>query len=128
MRWYWAGLWGVATYYAFGIGIEHLAFAPLSHSLRADAEASAPLGPTVNWIVYAIDMAIGWVRVGYLQVNIRRYVEFFFVATPGFLAGLALFRWLTRPSGAARELRCVECAHILKGLSEARCPECGTRI
>lgn len=46
-----------------------------------------------------------------------------------FITGVALYTTLRRDPGQALDhLRCLKCGHILKGLTEPRCPECGTRI
>jgi len=37
------------------------------------------------------------------------------------------YRMLQKRSGD-RETRCRKCGHILRGISEPRCPECGERI
>lgn len=52
------------------------------------------------------------------------------------VATLFFYRWLSRrcPPGPTSELRaadethCRACDHILRGLIEPRCPECGERI
>ncbi len=47
------------------------------------------------------------------------------------LSAAACFGWFLVARLGTRldhETRCRKCAHILKGLSEPRCPECGERI
>ncbi len=48
------------------------------------------------------------------------------------LIALTTYRLLTRfmgmKVGSARETRCRKCNHILRGITEPRCPECGERI
>lgn len=47
------------------------------------------------------------------------------------LSVAACFGWLLVWLGAwrrDRETRCRRCGHILRGLTEPRCPECGERI
>lgn len=54
-----------------------------------------------------------------------------FYGIPAMAAALAAYGFLTR-TGAGRqpdrELHCRRCHHILRGLSEPRCPECGEAI
>jgi hypothetical protein len=52
-----------------------------------------------------------------------------FLATP--LPGMVAYVLLTRrfgPPPPDGELHCRKCGHILRGLSEPRCPECGEAI
>ena len=83
-----------------------------------------------HWLV--VDGPAGWllgrafafVAGGSQTVTL---VSFFFLP-PLILAGL-IYGWLRsgwRPRGS--ELRCIECGHVLKGLTEPQCPECGERI
>ena len=60
-----------------------------------------------------------------------RLVIYVLVGGPmlGMLALLFLiYRGLQRRSRFDGETRCRKCRHILRGLSEPRCPECGERI
>jgi hypothetical protein len=48
---------------------------------------------------------------------------------PPVLAGICVYAWLRRErQGSDGYLHCVTCGYILKGLSQPRCPECGTAI
>ncbi len=48
------------------------------------------------------------------------------VALPGMLVALMVYSRLRGP--AIGETRCRACGHLLRGLTEPRCPECGERI
>jgi hypothetical protein len=56
----------------------------------------------------------------------------FAVAVPSIVAALFVYwgcTWaLVVRRGMDRETRCRKCDHILRGISEPRCPECGERI
>lgn len=44
---------------------------------------------------------------------------------------VVVYRWLSvaaNDTSEVRETRCRKCQHILRGISEPRCPECGERI
>jgi len=47
---------------------------------------------------------------------------------PLLLVSLGVFYLCTRGTRPDGYLRCLKCRYILKGLSEPRCPECGTPI
>ncbi len=47
---------------------------------------------------------------------------------PAFVLAIFIYDRLTFRYFKDRYLRCLECGHILRGLSEPRCPECGERI
>lgn len=51
-------------------------------------------------------------------------------AVPIVAIGLAVFvyGWLSQVRSGEHETRCRRCQYILRGLSEPRCPECGTSI
>jgi hypothetical protein len=46
---------------------------------------------------------------------------------PFFLGAVAVYAYLRRRR-PSEHLHCPKCDHILKGLTEPRCPECGERI
>ncbi len=47
---------------------------------------------------------------------------------PAFLLAIFIYDRLTFRYCNDRVLRCLHCGYILKGLTEPRCPECGTKI
>lgn len=52
-------------------------------------------------------------------------------AVPALAAGLGVYgvlAWLAGRQEGDGEMRCRACGHILRGLSEPRCPECGEQI
>ncbi len=57
-------------------------------------------------------------------------VAVIFLLIAPIIVGVAAFglvtHWTRLP--AWRETRCRKCSHILRGLTEPRCPECGERI
>ena len=58
------------------------------------------------------------------------HVTYLVVLATAFSA-CAVVGWVLVTQAAARgdgETRCRKCGHILRGLSEPRCPECGTPI
>ncbi len=47
---------------------------------------------------------------------------------PAFVLAIFIYDRLTFRYSRERELRCLQCGHILRGLTAPRCPECGERI
>lgn len=60
--------------------------------------------------------------IQYPEIQIPMAITFSAVAAFGWL-----LTWLGHRHGD-RETRCRQCGHVLRGLSEPRCPECGERI
>ena len=50
------------------------------------------------------------------------------IALPGLVVALVLALYRRGHRSADAEPRCRTCGQILRGLTEPRCPECGTRI
>lgn len=51
------------------------------------------------------------------------------LSIPPAIVAITVFALIVRPKRAIdNHTRCGNCDHILKGLSEPRCPECGVRI
>jgi hypothetical protein len=58
-------------------------------------------------------------------------ILFVFFLLPAVVTAVASYGVLThffRPNVGPAETRCRKCGHILRGISEPRCPECGERI
>ena len=78
-----------------------------------------------------MSLILGWLqpRLGQIGAALAGMMLF---AIPPILFALAAFTLLEGRRRAFRrgddETRCRRCGHILRGLSEPRCPECGERI
>jgi hypothetical protein len=83
-------------------------------------------------VVLAAAAGLAWVAYGVLPVfnlvdaypDVQTPMAVSLTAAACFGWGLS---WLERRRGDG-ETRCRRCGHILRGLSEPRCPECGERI
>lgn len=85
------------------------------------AVVAPALGP---WLLNALQGPLG--RIGAALVTI------IILTVPPVLFATGAFTLLDSHRRAARrgddETRCRRCGHILRGLTEPRCPECGERI
>jgi hypothetical protein len=72
-------------------------------------------------------MVYGWNMQDTLLVTF--YSSLFLI--PFLFISIAVYSWTTKrfgPEGPFRETYCRKCGHILRGISEPRCPECGEKI
>lgn len=79
------------------------------------------LAPVLEGLGDVLGRAFGTTAAFYL-------LHVWWVLPPGFVALVTYERLRLHAYRDYRMLRCLKCAHILKGLSEPRCPECGERI
>lgn len=127
MRWYWAAL---ISYLAAYVVMSLWVWLTLAGSLVDQQDA--PLEPLLRgymWLATTItsgvppaagtDILPRSVIMGYL------FEAWFRV--PFIVAAIAVYAYLRRRK-PSEYLRCLKCDHILKGLAEPRCPECGERI
>ena len=80
--------------------------------------------------VLGILAVVAWVHLLY-QARETWSVPSGYIFVPGGLTLLASVGWVVTAITSARgddETRCRKCHHILRGLTEPRCPECGTAI
>jgi hypothetical protein len=66
-----------------------------------------------------------------LELHLRYITEgvmYAVLIAPTFVLAIFVYDRLTFRYTRDDEFRCVSCGHILKGLTEPRCPECGRRI
>ena len=85
---------------------------------------------TMYLIHYTFPTLEGWIRrVGGPLAEAAAIIAMFFAP---FVAAVVVYGRLTRRYyrwlGVDTETRCRKCRHILRGISEPRCPECGERI
>ena len=95
-------------------------------------------GLMVSWTVGVLlgtDLPMMWVQKAaawITPINIGDSVVWAFIdatvvlilSAPGVIAAVCLYAWQNRLIDG--HPRCQECGYILKGLTESRCPECGT--
>ena len=113
MRWYWAAIIALMAYYLVALSVAWLV-------LGDWGTLSGVLMPAVDWLFESTRGIVG--------ADVSFYGIILLLATPGWIAGLLTFQYLSRPSRTDMYLRCLKCGYILKGLSEPRCPECGECI
>lgn len=87
----------------------------------------------VPWFGLCVSGPLHVVRDGLMQLwlpkplAIALFVSW--VQTPPLLIGAAVYGGLRRGDRTGeRELHCLACGHVLKGLTEPRCPNCGEGI
>ncbi len=85
-----------------------------------------------SWIAPAwTPVIVDWLRPWLGNLGATMFTMVFF-ALPPILLALGAFTLLEGRRRAIRrgddETRCRRCSHILRGLTEPRCPECGERI
>ncbi len=81
-------------------------------------------------VTLALLAALAWLYAGYLGYQ-NWSVQAVFIILPITLTACALFGWVVLVVTHVRgddETRCRKCRHILRGLSQPRCPECGESI
>lgn len=62
------------------------------------------------------------------QRYITEGVIYTVMIVPAFVLAILVYDRLTFRYSRDRQLRCLQCGHILHGLTEPRCPECGESI
>lgn len=118
MRWR-AVRWPWALAISFGVFVA--AFLIRLHLVEGLGDEVGLLQPTY--------LSLWEFLVNHFGTNFTYIIVRFLLETPPFLAGLLAFALLRRGSTEKNDyLKCLRCGHILKGLSEPRCPECGERI
>ncbi len=78
----------------------------------------------------AIAAIVGGLGFGLIVIPTPDAVSYLILIAASFLS-LAIYGVLTslrRPKTSDSETRCRKCRHILRGITEPRCPECGERI
>ncbi|MFQ5807516.1 MAG: hypothetical protein ACE5I3_13800 [Phycisphaerae bacterium] len=125
-RWLTASLC-VATFWLSGFAMDVLVFGP-----RGSRPLSPNLTGPLHWPLFWIEYALSWVydpaRTERPTIRLNDVVRFLYVASIPFLVGLLVYRRLGGWRRDKQYLHCPRCWHILKGLTEARCTECGQRI
>lgn len=86
-------------------------------------------------IVLSVLAAINWMAVYYdaftYVMSFDLTTHFYPALSAVVLSVGAITGWVLMNVGSAQfdgETRCRKCRHILRGISEPRCPECGTNI
>jgi ribosomal protein L34E len=97
--------------------------------LRWAIASAGGLAVGIPWVLYsegaAESLQSDWPgMVGIL----RKSVEAISLLIPPMSMALGIHAVLSRPTKHDGLLRCANCGYILHGLSERRCPECGTPI
>jgi hypothetical protein len=98
---------------------------------------AAAVGLVINWVCLGFLIHNGsfesmvnrfWRRIGVQDAVVMTLLVF--ASMPAMIATFGMYGLLTRRFGSPDdgELHCRRCNHILRGLSEPRCPECGEPI
>ena len=96
----------------------------------------------ITWIAGVASAVIGFLIYGQTVYQIIGFYESFpfnynlavsvlLVFAHGFvptLVGIGVYHWLSAPRWDSDHTRCGPCGYILNGLTEPRCPECGSVI
>ena len=85
------------------------------------------LSALVWFDLLVINRVLGWTM---WSVVVSKYHDWY-NGFPYLLTGVACIGWVLVTVCEKRgdgELRCRRCGHVLRGLSEPRCPECGEAI
>ena len=78
----------------------------------------------LSWLAFSVLPSINspWTTISYPSVQMPMAIALTAAACFGWL-----LLWLSQRYGDS-ETRCRRCHHILRGITEPRCPECGERI
>lgn len=100
------------------------------HWLSASA-AGVVAGAVAAPLLYAIwsHCVHDWLHLTHRSLLYTLLLCLRLALSPAIALGVFLFlSGIPRHEIADRETRCRKCGYILRGISEARCPECGERI
>lgn len=109
------------------LGAASKCFTPRWFKPRPHGGVAAPLGVKID--TEALERRWRQRRLDAFYTTLTWNARHAAITLPPFLVGIAAYSLTRRATDRGQgRLRCLKCGHILKGLTEPRCPECGERI